>query len=123
MIEQRHASVAVVGAGDYIGAAIARRFAREGYLVHAGRRNGEKLAPLVEEIAAFGGRCVGLTLDARQEEAVTRSARGIDVLGEQAWESPQKEDRRGYNDCDGGDEFTRTRRRRAGTNVIHATQT
>ena len=70
MVEQRHASVAVVGAGDYIGAAIARRFAREGYLVHAGRRNGEKLAPLVQEITAAGGRCVGKTLDARQEDAV-----------------------------------------------------
>jgi NAD(P)-dependent dehydrogenase (short-subunit alcohol dehydrogenase family) len=34
------ASVAVVGAGDYIGAAIARRFAQEGYNVFAGRRNG-----------------------------------------------------------------------------------
>jgi NAD(P)-dependent dehydrogenase (short-subunit alcohol dehydrogenase family) len=70
MPEQRHASVAVVGAGDYIGAAIARRFAREGYLVHAGRRNGEKLAPLVEEISAAGGRCVGKTLDARLEDSV-----------------------------------------------------
>ena len=71
MAEQRHASVAVVGAGDYIGAAIARRFAREGYLVHAGRRNGEKLAPLVAEIEAAGGRCIGKTLDARDEAAVT----------------------------------------------------
>ena len=70
MTQQRHASVAVVGAGDYIGAAIARRFAREGYLVHAGRRNGEKLAPLVQEIEAAGGRCVGKTLDAREEDAV-----------------------------------------------------
>ena len=46
------ASVAVVGAGDYIGSAIARRFAREGYHVVAGRRNGDKLAPLVAEIEA-----------------------------------------------------------------------
>jgi NAD(P)-dependent dehydrogenase (short-subunit alcohol dehydrogenase family) len=66
----RRASVAVVGAGDYIGAAIARRFAREGYTVFAGRRNGEKLAPLVAEIEATGGRCIGRTLDARQEDAV-----------------------------------------------------
>jgi NAD(P)-dependent dehydrogenase (short-subunit alcohol dehydrogenase family) len=70
MPEPRNASVAIVGAGDYIGAAIARRFAREGYLVHAGRRNGEKLQPLVAEIEAAGGRCVGRTLDARQEDAV-----------------------------------------------------
>ncbi|PND66287.1 SDR family NAD(P)-dependent oxidoreductase, partial [Escherichia coli] len=51
-------TVAVVGAGDYIGAAIARRFAAGGYTVVAGRRNGEKLAPLVESIEASGGRCV-----------------------------------------------------------------
>jgi len=64
------ASVAVVGAGDDIGSAIARRFAREGYHVFAGRRNGEKLTPLVAEIEAAGGVCTGLALDARQEEAV-----------------------------------------------------
>ncbi len=65
------ASVAVVGAGDYIGAAIAKRFAREGYVVHAGRRNGEKLAPLVAEIEAAGGRAVAHGLDARSEEAIS----------------------------------------------------
>jgi NAD(P)-dependent dehydrogenase (short-subunit alcohol dehydrogenase family) len=79
MPEQRHASVAVIGAGDHIGAAIARRFAREGYLVHAGRRNGGKLAPLVEEITAAGGRCVGKTLDARQEDAVAAFMRDADA--------------------------------------------
>ena len=67
----RNASVAVIGAGDHIGAAIARRFAAEGYVVHCGRRNGEKLAPLAGEIIAAGGRCVAHTLDARDETAVT----------------------------------------------------
>jgi NAD(P)-dependent dehydrogenase (short-subunit alcohol dehydrogenase family) len=47
----RNASVAIVGAGDFIGAAIARRFAAEGFHVHGGRRQGEKLAPLAAEIA------------------------------------------------------------------------
>jgi NAD(P)-dependent dehydrogenase (short-subunit alcohol dehydrogenase family) len=69
---RRNASVAVVGAGDYIGAAIARRFAREGYTVFAGRRHGDKLAPLVSDIEAEGGVCIGRALDARQEEAITR---------------------------------------------------
>src|SRR5271165_6197200 len=68
---KRRASVAVVGAGDYMGAAIARRFAREGYHVFAGRRNGDKVARLVAEIAAAGGACTGVSLDARQEDAVT----------------------------------------------------
>src|SRR5262249_40172186 len=48
-------SAALVGAGDYIGAAIARRFASEGFTVFAGRRHGEKLAPLVADIEARGG--------------------------------------------------------------------
>lgn len=63
-------TVAVVGAGDYIGAAIVRRFAAGGYTVVAGRRNGEKLAPLVDEVQASGGRCIGQSLDARKEDEI-----------------------------------------------------
>jgi NAD(P)-dependent dehydrogenase (short-subunit alcohol dehydrogenase family) len=72
MPEKRNASVAVVGAGDYIGAAIVRRFAQEGYTVFAGRRNGEQLMPLVAEVEAAGGTCIGRSLDARQEDQVVR---------------------------------------------------
>ena len=75
---RRNGSVAVVGAGDYIGAAIAKRFAREGYTVFCGRRHGEKLAPLVAEIEAAGEVAVGRTLDARQEEAVAQFMRDAD---------------------------------------------
>jgi NAD(P)-dependent dehydrogenase (short-subunit alcohol dehydrogenase family) len=64
------ASVAVVGAGDFIGAAIAERFAAGGYRVFGGRRNGEKLAPLKEKIEAAGGAFEGRSLDARQEDQV-----------------------------------------------------
>lgn len=67
----RNATVAVIGAGDYIGAEIAKKFAAEGFTVFAGRRNGEKLAPLVEEIEAAGGRIVARSLDARKEDEVT----------------------------------------------------
>jgi NAD(P)-dependent dehydrogenase (short-subunit alcohol dehydrogenase family) len=69
-MEARQASVAVVGAGDFIGAAIARRFATEGYRVHGGRRQGEKLGELQREIGAAGGSFTGHSLDARSEEAV-----------------------------------------------------
>ena len=62
---------AIVGAGDFIGRAIALRFAREGYVIFAGRRNGDKLAPLKAEIEAMGGRCDIRSLDARDEEQVT----------------------------------------------------
>src|SRR5690349_23530427 len=78
-MEQRHASVAVVGAGDYIGSAIARRFAREGYLVVVGRRGGDKLAPLIESITVEGGRCVGRGLDARKEDDVAAFIREADA--------------------------------------------
>ncbi len=63
-------TVAVIGAGDFIGAAIAKRFAREGFTVFAGRRDGDKLAPLVAEIEAEGGRVVARSLDARKEDEV-----------------------------------------------------
>ncbi len=71
----------VVGAGDYIGAAIAKRFAAGGYTVLAGRRHGEKLAPLVAEIEAAGGACVGATLDARREEEVTAFVARAEAIG------------------------------------------
>src|ERR1700681_2817328 len=67
---QRNATAAVIGAGDYIGAAIVRRFAARGYKVFAGRRNGDKFAPLVTEIEKESGFCAGRTLDARKEEAI-----------------------------------------------------
>lgn len=70
-MSKRQASVAVIGAGDYIGAAIARRFAAGGYTVFAGRRSADKLQPLVDEIQAAGGTCFGRGLDARREEEVT----------------------------------------------------
>ena len=66
-----NAAVALVGAGDYIGAAIAGRFAAEGYRVYGGRRNGDQLAPLKAQIEAAGGRFEARTLDARNEEQVT----------------------------------------------------
>ena len=58
----------VVGAGDYIGGAIAKRFAAGGYLAAVGRPN--QLAPLVAEIEAGNGRARAFALDARDEENV-----------------------------------------------------
>jgi NAD(P)-dependent dehydrogenase (short-subunit alcohol dehydrogenase family) len=67
----RNATVAVIGAGDYIGGAIAKRFATEGFTVFAGRRDGEKLVTLVREIESAGGRVFARSLDARKEDDVT----------------------------------------------------
>lgn len=64
----RNATVAVIGAGDFIGSAIAKRFAAEGYIVYAGRRQGEKLETLRQEIEAAGGRVRMRSLDAREED-------------------------------------------------------
>ena len=66
----KNQTVAVIGAGDYIGSEIAKKFAAEGFTLFVGRRNGDKLAPLVREIEAGGGRAFGRTLDARKEEEV-----------------------------------------------------
>ena len=60
----------VVGTGDSTGGAVARRFAREGYTACVTRRDAVKLAPLVAQIEADGGRAVPFGSDARREEAV-----------------------------------------------------
>lgn len=69
---KRNATAAVIGAGDYIGSEIAKKFAAEGFTVFAGRRQGEKLAPLVKEIEDAGGTAVARGLDARNEEDLTK---------------------------------------------------
>jgi len=61
-------AVLVVGAGDATGGAIARRFAREGYIACVTRRTADKLAPLVARIRADGGQAHGIASDARNED-------------------------------------------------------
>lgn len=63
-------SVLVVGAGDATGGAIARRFAREGYIACVTRRQADKLEPLVQRIRADGGQAHGFGSDARNEDEV-----------------------------------------------------
>jgi len=59
----------VVGAGDALGSAIARRFAREGFHIVATRRRGDH-GVLVSSIESAGGTATGLHSDARDEEQV-----------------------------------------------------
>ncbi|CAB3804335.1 hypothetical protein LMG28688_05955 [Paraburkholderia caffeinitolerans] len=61
-------AVLVIGAGDATGGAIARRFAREGYIACVTRRQADKLAPLVAQIEAEGGIAHAFGTDARNEE-------------------------------------------------------
>lgn len=72
----------IIGAGDYIGAAIAKRFAVGGLTVCLARRNGDKLEPLIAEIEASGGTAFGFSMDARDEDQVTETfARIEDEIG------------------------------------------
>jgi len=75
----RNATCAIVGAGDFIGSAIARKFAAEGYTVFVGRRTAEKLEPLKREIEAAGGKCEARALDARKEDEVTAFLQAADA--------------------------------------------
>ena len=61
-------AILVIGAGDATGGAIARRFAREGYIACVTRRTADKLEPLVQQIRVEGGQAHGFGSDARKEE-------------------------------------------------------
>jgi len=78
-VAKRNATVAVIGAGDFIGAAIAKKFAAEGFAVFAGRRNAEKLQPLAADVEAAGGEIVARGLDARKEDDVATFLRAADA--------------------------------------------
>lgn len=63
-------AVLVVGAGDATGGAIARRFARGGYVTCVSRRHADQLEPLLQRIRGEGGQAHGFGSDARDEGAV-----------------------------------------------------
>lgn len=79
-MQNRNATAAVIGAGDFIGSAIARRFAEGGYTVIAGRRSADKMVPLKQSIEQSGGRCIARALDARKEEDVASFLRAADEV-------------------------------------------
>jgi hypothetical protein len=76
----------LVGAGDAIGAAVARRFARGGYTVCVARREAAKSQALLDEAKAAGHDIRAFSVDARNEaevqglfERVEAEAGAIDV--------------------------------------------
>lgn len=74
--------VLIVGAGDYIGAAIAKRFAEGGFTVCLGRRNEDRLEALIKELRAIGGQVHGYKFDARDEEVTEHVFKNIeDTVG------------------------------------------
>src|SRR4029079_1194625 len=60
----------LVGAGDAIGAAVARRFAIGGDKVCIARRDAAKSSTLIEELRAEGHTVQAFSVDARQEVEV-----------------------------------------------------
>jgi NAD(P)-dependent dehydrogenase (short-subunit alcohol dehydrogenase family) len=61
-------AIIVIGAGDALGGAIGRRFAREGYATVIVRRHAEQLEPLAAAIRDAGGEAHPFGVDARQED-------------------------------------------------------
>src|SRR5579859_1184516 len=64
-------AIIVIGAGDALGGAIARRFAREGYAAVIVRRHADQLEPLAAAIRDLGGEAHPFGADARQETQMT----------------------------------------------------
>jgi len=59
----------IIVAGEYLGSAIVRRFAKEGFHAVGTRRRGD-IASFVKEVQDSGGKATGLHSDARKEEQV-----------------------------------------------------
>ena len=69
MAESRGVAI-LVGAGDAIGAAVARRFAKGGYTVCICRRDASKSHGLIVEVRAAGHNIHAFSVDARHEAEV-----------------------------------------------------
>jgi len=73
--------VAGVGASQGLGAALARRFAREGYTAVVSGRSEDKLRVVVDEIVSAGGRALALRADAAKEAEVHAAAQRVAEQG------------------------------------------
>jgi NAD(P)-dependent dehydrogenase (short-subunit alcohol dehydrogenase family) len=81
-VSQSNEVALLVGAGDAIGAAVARRFAIGGYKVCIARRDAAKSSALIEELRAEGFAVHAFNVDARQEVEVEELfARVEDTVG------------------------------------------
>ncbi|MER5525141.1 SDR family NAD(P)-dependent oxidoreductase [Streptomyces sp. NPDC002677] len=75
-------SVAIVGAGPGLGAAVARRFGREGYGVALIARDGERLDGIAEELSGLGVDARGFAADVRDPLALAAALeRAAEELG------------------------------------------
>lgn len=71
-MSERKGAVLLVGAGEGIGAAVARRFAEGGYQVCIVRRDPGKSKALVDDLAAKGFHVRAFSADARKEDDVQK---------------------------------------------------
>ena len=67
----------IIGAGDYLGSAIARRFAKDGFHAVGTRRRGN-ITSFVKEIETSGGNATGMHSDARKEEQVVKLIESVE---------------------------------------------
>jgi NAD(P)-dependent dehydrogenase (short-subunit alcohol dehydrogenase family) len=77
MVEKNKTAL-LVGAGDAIGAAVARRFAAGGYTVCIARRDPAKSSGLVEELKGLGRDVHAFGVDARRENEVQELCDRVD---------------------------------------------
>jgi NAD(P)-dependent dehydrogenase (short-subunit alcohol dehydrogenase family) len=73
--------IAGVGASAGLGAAVARRFAREGYVVVLTGRSGDRLRAIAGEISAAGGQAFALPGDVSHAEEVAELGSAVEALG------------------------------------------
>lgn len=77
----RLAWIAGVGASAGLGAALARRFAREGLYVAVSGRSRERLDAVVDEVHSTGGRALALPGDVTSESDLADIARQLAEIG------------------------------------------
>jgi NAD(P)-dependent dehydrogenase (short-subunit alcohol dehydrogenase family) len=75
---EKNKTAFLVGAGDAIGAAVARRFAAGGYTVCIARRDAAKSSRLLEELKALGRDVHAFSVDARRENEVQELCDRVD---------------------------------------------
>lgn len=66
-------TLAIIGAGSGLGAAVARRFGREGFSVALVSRNQSRLDALADDLARDGVNAQGFTADVRDPDSVQRA--------------------------------------------------
>jgi NAD(P)-dependent dehydrogenase (short-subunit alcohol dehydrogenase family) len=75
-------TIAIIGAGSGLGAAVARRFGAEGFAVALISRNQGRVDALAETLVAEGVEAKGFVADVRDPESITRAlGRATETLG------------------------------------------